>query len=196
MKNGRSLLWTGTAVCVFALFCAGCKTASLLYGVDVNGMVYDFDNRPVAGYYVTLNDDLAVVTDITGRFTFEKVKLGDYLLKGESSDYEAFEGSVSIYNRQQVIYLRIPSFSQLIQLTDKTLEEGKVSEAEQFLNRAAAMDGEHIDVLLYTVVLEYRKNNIERAMQTLERVKQKGYRADWVDTFYYELEKIQHKERR
>ena len=171
-----------------------CKTTSLLYGVNINGMVYDFDNRPVPGYRLELNKDLTVVTDITGRFTFEKVKLGDYVLTGESTVYEPYEGTISIYNPEQVIYLRIPSFSQLLNLTDKALEDGNVSEAEQFLHRAATMDEEHIDVLLYKAVLEYRKNNIERAMRAIERVKVKGYRADWVDKFYYELQKIQYKE--
>ena len=85
-----------------------CKTTSILYGVNVNGMVYDFDNRPVAGYQLQLNNDLVVVSDITGRFTFEKVKLGEYVLKGQSNAFEPYEGQVTIYDQDQVLYLRIP----------------------------------------------------------------------------------------
>jgi len=168
----------------------GCKTTSMIYGVNINGMVYDFDNRPVAGYHLKLNNDLEVVTDITGRFTFEKVKLGEYVLTGQSSTSEAYEGKVAIYDQDQVLYLRIPSFSQLINRTDKALEEDNLQEAEAFLTRAIAMNSEHIDSLLYGAILAYRKNNIGQALELLGKVQQKGYRSEWVMVFYDELQRI------
>lgn len=168
----------------------GCKTTSMIYGVNINGMVYDFDNRPVAGYHLKLNNDLEVVTDITGRFTFEKVKLGEYVLTGQSSTSEAYEGKVAIYDQDQVLYLRIPSFSQLINRTDKALEEDNLQEAEAFLTRAVAMNSEHIDSLLYGAILAYRKNNIGQALELLGKVQQKGYRSEWVMVFYDELQRI------
>ena len=168
----------------------GCKTTSMLYGVNINGMVYDFDNRPVAGYHLKLNNDLEVVTDITGRFTFEKVKLGEYVLKGQSNAFEPYEGQVIIYDQNQVLYLRVPSFSQLINRTDKALEEDNLQEAEAFLTRAVAMNSEHIDSLLYGAILAYRKNNIGQALELLGKVQQKGYTAEWVMAFYDELQRI------
>lgn len=168
----------------------GCKTTSMLYGVNINGMVYDFDNRPVAGYHLKLNNDLEVVTDITGRFTFEKVKLGEYVLKGQSNAFEPYEGQVTIYDQNQVLYLRVPSFSQLINRTDKALEEDNLQEAEAFLTRAVAMNSEHIDSLLYGAILAYRKNNIGQALELLGKVQQKGYTAEWVMAFYDELQRI------
>ena len=162
----------------------------MIYGVNINGMVYDFDNRPVAGYHLKLNNDLEVVTDITGRFTFEKVKLGEYVLTGQSSTSEAYEGKVAIYDQDQVLYLRIPSFSQLINRTDKALEEDNLQEAEAFLTRAIAMNSEHIDSLLYGAILAYRKNNIGQALELLGKVQQKGYRSEWVMVFYDELQRI------
>ena len=168
----------------------GCKTTSMLYGVNINGMVYDFDNRPVAGYHLKLNNDLEVVTDITGRFTFEKVKLGEYVLKGQSNAFEPYEGQVTIYDQNQVLYLRVPSFSQLINRTDKALEEDNLQEAETFLTRAVAMNSEHIDSLLYGAILVYRKNNIGQALELLGKVQQKGYTAEWVMAFYDELQRI------
>ena len=167
-----------------------CKTTSILYGVNVNGMVYDFDNRPVAGYQLQLNNDLVVVSDITGRFTFEKVKFGEYVLKGQSNAFEPYEGQVTIYDQDQVLYLRIPSFSQLINRTDKALEEDNLQEAEAFLTRAVAMNSEHIDSLLYGASLAYRKNNIGQALELLGKVQQKGYTAEWVMAFYDELQRI------
>ena len=154
-------------------------------------MVYDFDNRPVAGYHLKLNNDLEVVTDITGRFTFEKVKLGEYMLTGESSRYEAYEGKIVIYDQDQVIYLRIPSFLQLINLTDKALEENNLQEAEGFLKRASVMNSKDIDVMIYEAVLAYRYYNIEEAIRKIEQVKINGYRSEWLDRFYDELQKIQ-----
>ena len=168
----------------------GCKTTSMLYGVNINGMVYDFDNRPVAGYHLKLNNDLEVVTDITGRFTFEKVKIGEYVLKGQSNAFEPYEGQVTIYDQNQVLYLRVPSFSQLINRTDKALEEDNLQEAETFLTRAVAMNSEHIDSLLYGAILAYRKNNIGQALELLGKVQQKGYTAEWVMAFYDELQRI------
>ena len=176
---------------IWTLIATGsCKTTSMLYGVNINGMVYDFDNRPVAGYHLKLNSDLEVVTDITGRFTFEKVKLGEYVLKGQSNAFEPYEGQVTIYDQDQVLYLRIPSFSQLINRTDKALEEDNLQEAEAFLTRAVAMNSEHIDSLLYGAILAYRKNNIGQALELLGKVQQKGYTAEWVMAFYDELQRI------
>ena len=191
MKNGFNIVRQALILCTLILLVTGCKTTSLIYGVNINGMVYDFDNRPVAGYHLKLNDDLEVVTDITGRFTFEKVKLGEYLLTGESNRYETYEGKIIIYDQDQVIYLRIPSFSQLINLTDKALEANNLQEAEGFLKRAAAMNIQDIDVMIYEAVLAYRYYNIEQAMREIEQIKVNGYRNEWLDRFYDELRKIQ-----
>ena len=191
MNNGFNIVRQALILCTLILLVTGCKTTSLIYGVNINGMVYDFDNRPVAGYHLKLNDDLEVVTDITGRFTFEKVKLGEYLLTGESNRYETYEGKIIIYDQDQVIYLRIPSFSQLINLTDKALEENNLQEAEGFLKRAAAMNIQDIDVMIYEAVLAYRYYNIEQAMRKIEQIKVNGYRNEWLDRFYDELRKIQ-----
>lgn len=191
MKNGFNIVRQALILCTLILLVMGCKTTSLIYGVNINGMVYDFDNRPVAGYHLKLNDDLEVVTDITGRFTFEKVKLGEYLLTGESNRYETYEGKIIIYDQDQVIYLRIPSFSQLINLTDKALEANNLQEAEGFLKRAAAMNIQDIDVMIYEAVLAYRYYNIEQAIRKIEQIKVNGYRNEWLDRFYDELRKIQ-----
>lgn len=190
MKKAFGIVRQALVLYVLITIGTGCKTTSLIYGVNINGMVYDFDNRPVAGYHLKLNDDLEVVTDITGRFTFEKVKLGEYLLTGESKRYEAYEGKIVIYDQDQVIYLRIPSFSQLINLTDKALEENNLQEAEGFLKRASAMNSEDIDVMIYEAVLAYRYYNIEQAMRKIEQIKVNGYRDEWLDRFYDELRKI------
>lgn len=178
-------------LCALILTAAGCKTTSVIYGVTINGMVYDFDNRPVGGYHLTLNDEVEVVTDITGRFTFEKVKLGEYVLRGESGRYEGYEGRIIIYDQDQVIYLRIPSFLQLISLTDKALEENRLGEAERFLKRASAMNRDDIDVMIYEAVLAYRYCNIEQAIRKVEQIKVSGYREEWLESFYDELRKVQ-----
>ena len=190
MKKHFGIVRQALILYVLILIGTGCKTTSVLYGVNINGMVYDFDNRPVAGDHLKLNNDLEVVTDITGRFTFEKVKLGEYLLTGENNRYEPYEGKVIIYSQDQVIYLRIPSFLQLINLTDKALEENNLQEAEVFLKRASAMNSEDIDVMIYEAVLAYRYYNIEQAMRKIEQIKTNGYRSEWLDTFYDELQKI------
>ena len=38
-------------LCTLILTAAGCKTTSVIYGVTINGMVYDFDNRPVGRFF-------------------------------------------------------------------------------------------------------------------------------------------------
>ena len=188
-RKVSAILFNAVSLVLIVIGC-GCKTTSMLYGVNINGMVYDFDNRPVAGYHLKLNSALEVVTDITGRFTFEKVKLGEYVLKGQSNAFEPYEGQVTIYDQNQVLYLRVPSFSQLINRTDKALEEDNLQEAEAFLTRAVAMNSEHIDSLLYGAILAYRKNNIGQALELLGKVQQKGYTAEWVMAFYDELQRI------
>lgn len=178
-------------VIIFLIGSAGCKTTSLTAGIDIHGMIYDFENRPVSGYVLMLNNDLRVVTDVTGRFTFEKVKIGTYSLTGQGGLYESCCETVDVYARGQIIYLRIPSLYQLLNLADSSLENHKIAEAETYLNRARTIEGENIDIDIYSSIVEFRKNNIERAISEIEKVKAKGFRADWIDSYHYELEKIQ-----
>jgi len=52
------------------------------------------------------------------------------------------------------------------------------------------MNSEDIDVMIYEAVLAYRYYNIEQAMRKIEQIKTNGYRSEWLDTFYDELQKI------
>ena len=53
------------------------------------------------------------------------------------------------------------------------------------------MNSEDIDVMIYEAILAYRYYNIEQAMRKIEQIKVNGYREEWLDKLYDELQKMQ-----
>ncbi len=79
----------------------------------LNGMVYDYDNRPVSDVAVVLDEKWKIETDINGRFSFPLVEPGDYTLELEKEGYEPLERTFHFHSRTQVFYIKIVPLDQL-----------------------------------------------------------------------------------
>ncbi|HKL86546.1 MAG TPA: carboxypeptidase-like regulatory domain-containing protein [Treponemataceae bacterium] len=180
----------------FSFFCAiilciSCKTAEFgTQCIDVNGMVYDFVNRPVSGYEIFAGENHKTITDITGRFTLMNLPKGLYQIIGRCDNYESYSGILDLKDKKQIVYIRIPTSSQLLDLADKSLTENRLEDAESYITRAEKT-GRHItaELAFYSAVLLFRKNNNTGAIEVLKYILSTGVDDSYVKNFLNVLEK-------
>ena len=169
-------------ICIFLLL--SCKTAEFsLKTLDVNGMVYDFSNRPVAHCQIIIGGNYKTSTDINGRFSFSGIPVGAYVISGEKRGFESYYDTISVRERGQIVYFRIPSQNQLLLLADEALTVNDFEMAEEMLERAYWIDSNNIEMLFYYAVLKFKQHRHEDAIAFLEMAKYLGSRDFYVDKF-------------
>jgi tetratricopeptide (TPR) repeat protein len=175
-----------------AILSSSCKTAEFGFKViNINGMVYDFSNKPVSNYEVILGKRYSGSTDINGRFTLLKVPLGSYKIRGSKKGYEDYNDEVIIKNKGQIIYIRIPSQNQLLTMADEALTANNFILAEEIAERAYQIDKNNIEMLFYYAAILFRQNNLEKAASFLEDAVNLGSKDHYVQKFLTVIRRIQ-----
>jgi len=159
---------------------------------DINGMVYDFSNRPVSNYEIALGRWYSGSTDINGRFTLPKVPLGKYKIKGGKKGYESYTDEVIINGKGQIIYIRIPSQNQLLAMADEALSSNDFETAEEIAERAYQIDKNNIEMLFYYAAISFRQNNLEKAVSFLEEAVKLGSKDHYVQKFLTVIKEMQY----
>ena len=178
---------------LFAISAISCKTAEFGYQViDVNGMVYDFSNRPVPFCEITLGAGHKSVTDINGRFTLQKVPAGTYLITGFKNGYEFHSDEINIRDAGQIVYIRMPSARQLLNLADQALTANNTELAGEMIGRALLADSRNTEALFYSAVLKFRQRDYSGAVEILDGVRNSGVRDFYVDKFFSDLKELVH----
>ena len=169
---------------VTALFAVSCRTAEFGFKViDIHGMVYDYSNRPVAHCEISLGGKYNTLTDINGRFTLVKIPAGTYTLTGFKTGFENYIDEIIIKDRGQIIYFRIPSQNQLLDLVDEALTSNKFSLAGEFVERAYQIDKNNIETLFYYATVKFRQYEYHTAIYFLETARNLGSKDSFVDRF-------------
>jgi len=172
-----------------------CKTAEFGFKTaNINGMVYDFSNRPVFNYEIVLGDKYFGSTDINGRFTLLSVPLGSHKISGSKDGYENYNSKVTIKDKGQIIYIRIPSQNQLLALTDEALAANNFTLAEEIAERAYQIDKNNVEMLFYYAAVSFRQNNLEKAVSFLEDAVDLGSKDHYVHKFLSSIKEMQLKE--
>jgi hypothetical protein len=190
MKKGRCFL------CVFviiALSAVSCKTAEFGYRVfDINGMVYDFSNRPVANCEISMGvRGLSSTSDINGRFAIPRVPMGKYTLTANKDGYESYSEDFFIRQRGQIFYVRLPSQNQLLDLVDEALTVNNFPLAEEMAERAYHVDPNNIEAIFYFATVKYKRQDYGGAMALLETADSLGSKDPYIDKFIAQLKEIQ-----
>ena len=181
---------------IIIVFSGSCKTAEFGFKViDINGMVYDFSNRPIPFYEVTLGRKYRGSTDINGRFTLQKVPVGVYTITGNKNGYEDYLDEVIIREKGQIIYIRIPSQNQLLNLVDDYLTANNFILAEEMAERAYQIDKNSIETLLYYAATMFRLNNYEKAVSFLEAAVDLGSKDIYINKFLSILKELNNEEK-
>jgi hypothetical protein len=168
-----------------------CKTAEFGYKVmDVNGMIYDFSNRPIPNYTIFLGEKYSSMTDINGRFLISKVPAGNYIIHGEGGGYESYQSAVVISQREQIIYIRLPSFNQLLELADTALVKNQINEADAYLVRASLLGEETTELLFYRATVRFRQKRYAAALDLLQTAINSGSADIYVEKFLQDLKRM------
>ena len=178
---------------VFLAAClsVSCKTAELGFKVmDINGMIYDFSNRPVPFYEISIGGRHKSTTDINGRFTLSKVPAGIYTITGYKKGFETCSEEVIIKDQGQIIYIRIPSQNQLLDMVDETLTANNYDLAGELAERAYQIDKNNIEMLFYYATIKFRQHEYDRAITFLETAKKFGSRDLYIDKFLTLLKEL------
>lgn len=165
----------------------GCKTAEFgPASVDINGMVYDFSNRPVPDYKVYIGER-ETVTDVSGRFSLRKVPVGKYSVIGAKKGYESYSGETSITGKGQIVYVRIPSEKQLLDLVDSSLANNDIPKAASYVTRAANTGAVTNECKFYSAVVLFRQCKYREAGIILEDLIESGWDDSYVRSFYEDV---------
>jgi tetratricopeptide (TPR) repeat protein len=179
-------------IAFIAFLSLSCKTAEFGFKTaDINGMVYDFSNRPVFNYELVLGGKYFGSTDINGRFTLLKVPLGSYKISGSKTGFENYSGEVIIKEKGQIIYIRIPSQNQLLVLADEALAANNFTLAEEIAERAYQIDKNNIEMLFYYAAVSFRQNNFAKAALFLEDAVNLGSKDYYVQKFLAAIKEMQ-----
>lgn len=159
--------------------------------ISINGMVYDFSNRPVSNYSIIIDDEPSSITDINGRFAISKIKRGNYKIRGTGKEYEEYQSEISIYAPDQIIYIRVPSYKQLIELADNALMNNQIRDANSYILRAYDIGIINTELLFYAAIVKFRMNDYSGAIYYLELAIASGIDDDYMRMFYDDLKRLQ-----
>lgn len=139
------------------------------------GMVYDFDNQPCSGALIIFDDEEGPQTDINGRFVIGFLSSGEHKVQVKKEGYEELTANFKFSSKNQVLYLRVISFNQLLRKTEYALEKKRLKETGELIKRLEAINADD-PVAMYlkaVYLLECRKP--EEAVIILNTILAKGY---------------------
>ena len=177
----------------FAVLAVSCKTVRFgPNAVDINGMIYDFSNRPVAYCEILLGGRYRASSDINGRFSLPNVRVGDYTLEGHKDGFEKYADEVSVRERGQIIYIRLPSQNQLLALIDAALVANNIPLALEMAERAYQIDANNVETLFYFATVKFKQGEYAAAAEFLEAARALGSRDIYIDKFLSQLKEMQY----
>jgi len=167
-----------------------CQTGKPIKRLSNEGMmyamIYDYENTPVSGVTVFINNKKIVDSDIQGRFILDKFKNGEYSVKLTKKGYETLE-EIFQYDPMQVLYFKIINAQQLLVLAETALDNAEYTVAENYLDRAILLEPNRPDILFLKSVACYLQEKNEEAAVILEKMIISGNNAPPISQL---LEKI------
>ena len=134
---------------------AACKSmqSSRAEIIALNGMIYDTSNRPVVNYTIFIDGKKECVTDIGGRFYIKKITRDVHDLYGEGEGYLNIRQKITVTDKSQVLYIRLPSVEDKLNQALDCLDRGELEEAERCVEEILESDENNRDALFFKAAL-------------------------------------------
>ena len=175
------------AAAIPALFFFACKSADPSKApVTLNGMIYDTQNRPVVNYTICVDGEYKCQSDISGRFVLKDIQKGEHVITGSGDSYLDINENAVIYDKAQILYIRVPSVESKLKEAFSYLEEDLFEKAEESIGEILLSDEDNTDALFFMCVVKLRQVKREESLDYLEKLKEKKEGSKYVS----ELEKI------
>lgn len=154
-----------------------CQSGKPIKRLSDNGlmyaMIYDYDNAPVSAVTVYINGRMIVDSDIQGRFILDKMKKGEYTIRLTKKGYETLEETF-YFDPLQALYFKIISAAQLVALTETAIESAEYKNAENYINRALALEPNQPHVLFLKSVVFHLQSRYAETIIILENLIKTG----------------------
>ena len=142
-------------ILITLIFSNSCKTVPRERElIDVQGMIYDTENRPVVNYRIFIDSKYVAITDIGGRFTLSNVKVGVYKFWGSGDGYLNIEDEIKIIDKTQIIYLRIPAVESKFKEAYESLKNNQLDDARKCITDILKTDEMNNDALYFMSIID------------------------------------------
>jgi tetratricopeptide (TPR) repeat protein len=155
--------------------------------VALNGMVYDFDNRPVSDAEISVDGHPVTRSDINGRFSLGEISFGQYKVDVSKKGYETASIPVDYSDVTQIIYAKVFSAKQLLTASEKEAESRNWAGAVAFLDRIDAIGVKDPAAHYLRAVIYFREGEAQEARKILESLLSDGYDEPYVHLFLADL---------
>lgn len=155
---------------------ASCQTTDAKKNqFQVNGMIYDLENRPVSEAFIEVDGKKVSSTDINGHFSLSNMKLGQsYSIRFLKPLHEVVELKFSYTDASQVIYVNLASGKQLVSMAESALKESDWQKTERFLDRAIAAGYDQTETAYLRASMLYRKKEFNDAYDIIKKLVDSG----------------------
>ncbi len=176
-------------ICLILLPVLSCRTAGKgdFEKAALSGMVYDYENRPVSGVSIFIDEKFIISSDVNGRFILPDVKRGEHVLEFRKKGHERLVTDIDFLNRTQVLYIKILSLNQILNRVEELYEKKEWAEASDFLERGKAIDENNPLILYLEAVYEYKIKHYDNAEKMLQCLLDKGFNEPYIYLFLADI---------
>ncbi len=156
------------------------------------GMIYDYDNKPCPDVKTIVDGEEGPTSDINGRFVIQAVSKGKHRVSCTKDGYEKVSMTFQFSSRNQVLYVRMISFNQLLDSAEKAIEDQRWEEGKNLIQRAEQIKQNDPLALYLKAILLKERGEAQKAVEVLLSVVNSGFRGPYVyvalaDIYQYQL---------
>lgn len=152
---------------IFIFFLGSCASSPKPLP-PLNGMIYDYDNVPVASAIVSVEGKRETLSDVNGRFALPNYLSGKYAIRVQRDGYEPAQVTIDYTSPTQILYIKMISVDQLLTLAEKAFEQRDWQSTDVYLQRAQAIQPQSIPLRYMLAALYFRRGNVPEALRTLD----------------------------
>ena len=146
-----------------ALLLSACKSTGIKKEkIDLNGMIYDTQNRPVVNYRISIDGKEMCTSDIGGRFVISSVEKGEHVFSGSGDGYLGMEKSIQVADKSQILYIRVSDIESMFNEAFELIKKNELDKAEKIICEVLESHNENEDAL-------YFRNTIKKLREMNEK---------------------------
>lgn len=182
----KSLLLAFVPLALAALgSCASSATPRTL--PPLNGMIYDYDNIPVASAAVEVDGKQTTSSDVNGRFALSDYLPGQYAIVVKKAGYETVQLNIKYDDPTQILYIKLFSVDQLLKLAEDAFALRNWQETEDFLRRAELIQPGNIPLRFLQAALGFRRGDNDTAQRKLTELMADEANDPYIHVFLADL---------
>lgn len=150
------------------ILCTSCSSMKGTHNSGrIQGMVYDYENKPIPNYAIQLNASKPIYTDINGRFSFNAKKNINCTLNGNGTEHCSIKHTFKFTDTQNIVYFKIPSLDYMYLKIDSEISNKNIEEAKKVLLQIPKDKKKDKKYTLYSLIIKYYESHNEKEKQNI-----------------------------